>query len=31
MKSAILFDGRRCYKKEVAEAAGFEYFTIGSR
>jgi len=31
MKTPILFDGRRCYKKEVAEAAGFEFHTIGSR
>jgi UDPglucose 6-dehydrogenase len=31
MKTPILFDGRRCYKKDVAEAAGFEFHTIGSR
>lgn len=30
MKHRILFDGRRVYKKEIAERAGFEYFTIGS-
>ena len=29
MKSAILFDGRRIYKKPFAERAGFEYATIG--
>ena len=30
MKSKILFDGRRLYKRETAERAGFEYFSIGS-
>jgi UDPglucose 6-dehydrogenase len=30
MKSRILFDGRRVYRKEAAERAGFEYFTVGS-
>jgi UDPglucose 6-dehydrogenase len=30
MKSKVLFDGRRIYKREAAERAGFEYFTIGS-
>jgi UDPglucose 6-dehydrogenase len=30
MKTKILFDGRRLYKKENAERAGFEYFTIGA-
>ncbi|MBS1713874.1 MAG: UDP-glucose/GDP-mannose dehydrogenase family protein [Armatimonadetes bacterium] len=30
MKQRVLFDGRRCYKKENAERAGFEYYTIGS-
>lgn len=29
MKSRIMFDGRRLYKRESAERAGFEYFTIG--
>ena len=29
MRSAILFDGRRIYKKNLAERAGFEYFAIG--
>jgi UDPglucose 6-dehydrogenase len=30
MKQKVLFDGRRVYKKEAAERAGLEYFTIGS-
>ncbi|MDX2064830.1 MAG: UDP-glucose/GDP-mannose dehydrogenase family protein [Fimbriimonadaceae bacterium] len=30
MKSRVLFDGRRVYKKETAERAGFDYYTIGS-
>ena len=30
MKQRVLFDGRRCYSKPIAERAGFEYFTIGS-
>ena len=30
MKQRILFDGRRVYKKEAAEKAGFEHYTIGS-
>jgi UDPglucose 6-dehydrogenase len=30
MKSRILFDGRRIYKRETAEKAGFEYHTIGA-
>jgi UDPglucose 6-dehydrogenase len=30
MKSKVLFDGRRLYKRENAERAGFEYFSIGS-
>jgi len=30
MKQRVLFDGRRCYSKAIAERAGFEYFTIGS-
>ncbi|RYG25084.1 UDP-glucose/GDP-mannose dehydrogenase family protein [bacterium] len=29
MKQRIMFDGRRLYKRETAERAGFEYFTIG--
>ncbi len=29
MKSRVMFDGRRVYKREVAERAGFEYATIG--
>ena len=29
MRSAVLFDGRRIYKKALAERAGFEYFAIG--
>lgn len=29
MKQKVMFDGRRLYKREVAERAGFEYFTIG--
>ncbi|GMU30126.1 MAG: hypothetical protein AMXMBFR19_04650, partial [Chthonomonadaceae bacterium] len=24
------FDGRRVYSKQLAERAGFEYFTVGS-
>jgi UDPglucose 6-dehydrogenase len=31
MKSRVLFDGRRVYKRETAERAGFDYYTIGSR
>ena len=30
MNSKILFDGRRAYKREFVERAGFEYHTIGS-
>lgn len=30
MNSRILFDGRRVYKRDAAERAGFEYYTIGS-
>jgi UDPglucose 6-dehydrogenase len=30
MKGKVLFDGRRCFSKQVAERAGFDYFTIGS-
>jgi UDPglucose 6-dehydrogenase len=30
MKTRVLFDGRRVYKKETAERAGFDYYTIGS-
>ncbi|HWD38439.1 MAG TPA: UDP-glucose/GDP-mannose dehydrogenase family protein [Fimbriimonas sp.] len=30
MKSKILFDGRRLYRKDLAQKAGFDYFTIGS-
>ena len=30
MKSKVLFDGRRIYKRDYAERAGFEYFTIGA-
>ncbi|HEY0866206.1 MAG TPA: UDP-glucose/GDP-mannose dehydrogenase family protein [Fimbriimonas sp.] len=30
MCSRILFDGRRVYKRELVEKAGFEYFTVGS-
>lgn len=30
MKQKIMFDGRRVYKREAAERAGMEYFTIGS-
>ena len=30
MKLRVLFDGRRVYAPEVAQRAGFEYFTIGS-
>ena len=29
MKTPLLFDGRRIYKKPLAERAGFEYATIG--
>ncbi len=29
MKTRLLFDGRRIYKKPFAERAGFEYYTIG--
>ncbi len=30
MNQGILFDGRRIYGKAAAEAAGFEYFAVGS-
>lgn len=30
MKSRIMFDGRRIYRRDHAERAGFEYFTIGA-
>jgi len=30
MNSKILFDGRRVYSPDVAQRAGFEYYTIGS-
>ena len=30
MKAPIFFDGRRSYSRTKAEAAGFEYYTIGS-
>ncbi len=30
MKQRLLFDGRRVYRREAAERAGFEYHTIGS-
>lgn len=30
MKQRVLFDGRRCYTRAIAERAGFEYYTIGS-
>jgi UDPglucose 6-dehydrogenase len=30
MKTRILFDGRRVYKKDAAERNGFDYYTIGS-
>jgi UDPglucose 6-dehydrogenase len=30
MKSKVLFDGRRIYKRDSAERAGFEYYTIGA-
>jgi UDPglucose 6-dehydrogenase len=30
MRSKILFDGRRCFTRQVAERAGFEYYTVGS-
>lgn len=29
MKTKLLFDGRRVYKREVLERSGFEYHTIG--
>lgn len=29
MKSKLLFDGRRGYRREVVERAGFEYYVIG--
>lgn len=29
-KSKLMFDGRRLYKRDAAERAGFEYHTIGS-
>lgn len=31
MRCKVLFDGRRLYRKEAAEKAGFEYFAIGLR
>ncbi|MCC6351257.1 MAG: UDP-glucose/GDP-mannose dehydrogenase family protein [Fimbriimonadaceae bacterium] len=30
MRQRLLFDGRRVYSKQLAERAGFEYFTVGS-
>lgn len=30
MREAVLFDGRRVFRREDAEAAGFEYFAVGS-
>jgi UDPglucose 6-dehydrogenase len=30
MKGKVMFDGRRLYKRETAEKAGFQYFSIGS-
>ncbi len=30
MTQKVLFDGRRCYSKAIADRYGFEYFTIGS-
>lgn len=30
MTTPLMFDGRRLYKRQTAEAAGFEYHTIGS-
>ncbi len=30
MKAKLMFDGRRVYKKDSAERAGFEFYTIGS-
>lgn len=31
MRNRLLFDGRRVYQRAAAEAAGFEYHTIGER
>jgi UDPglucose 6-dehydrogenase len=30
MKRKLLFDGRRAYKRQLVEKAGFEYMTVGS-
>lgn len=30
MKRKLMFDGRRIYRKDIVERAGFEYMTIGS-
>jgi UDPglucose 6-dehydrogenase len=30
MKRRLLFDGRRVYRKDLVERAGFEYMTVGS-